>query len=234
LLSGVSHELRSPIARIRLALALARSADERERAEMFDRIEQDTVQLDSMLERILTVARLESGQQKPKFEQVNLKEIVGDVVDDATFEAAATGVTIAYSSAGDIKLNGDAGLLHSAIENVVRNAMFYSGQGGHVSVLLFSSEHGANVIVRDNGSGVPEQALPLLFKPFYRVDNSRGTNTGGMGLGLAIVRNAVLAHGGTVSAHNVSPHGLEVDIFLPIKPTPAGKRSSAEVKLAQV
>ena len=94
LLSGVSHELRSPIARIRLALALARHSDERERAEMLDRIEQDTMQLDSMLERILAVARLESGQQKPKFEQLALNDIVDDVLDDAKFEAAATGATI--------------------------------------------------------------------------------------------------------------------------------------------
>ena len=234
LLSGVSHELRSPIARIRLALALARDADERERAEMLDRIEQDTVQLDSMLERILTVARLESGQQKPKFEPVILNEIVGDVISDANFEAAATGVTIAYTMGSEIKLNGDSGMLHSAIENVVRNAIFYTGKDGHISVLLFSGERGATLIVRDNGPGVPQEALPLLFKPFYRVDDSRGTTTGGMGLGLAIVRNAVAAHGGTVTARNVSPHGLEVEIFLPMAPAPAGRRSSAEVKLAQV
>ena len=234
LLSGVSHELRSPIARIRLALALARDADARERAEMLDRIEQDTVQLDSMLERILAVARLESGQQKPRFEQLALNEIVDDVLDDAKFEAAATGAHISYTHGGEIKLNGDAGLLHSAIENVVRNAIFYSGKDGRISVMLSRGERAAIVTVRDNGPGAPEEALPLLFKPFYRVDDSRGTTTGGMGLGLAIVRNAVAVHGGTVTARNVSPHGLEVEIQLPMAPAPAGKRSSAEVKLAQV
>ncbi len=234
LLSGVSHELRSPIARIRLALALARHADERERAEMLDRIEQDTVQLDSMLERILAVARLESGQQKPKFEQLTLNQIVDDVLDDAKFESAATGAIISYTPGAEIKLSGDAGLLHSAIENVVRNAIFYSGNDGQISVMLYRSERVAIITVRDNGPGAPEEALPLLFKPFYRVDDSRGTTTGGMGLGLAIVRNAVAIHGGTVTARNVSPHGLEVEIQLPIAPAPAGKRSSAEVKLAQV
>jgi len=234
LLSGVSHELRSPIARIRLALALARHADERERAEMLDRIEQDTVQLDSMLERILAVARLESGQQKPKFELLSLNEIVDDVVDDAKFEAAATNVSIGYTHGDDIRLNGDPGLLHSAFENVIRNAIFYCGREGKISVTLYRAEGAAILIVRDNGPGVPEQALPLLFKPFYRVDDSRGTTTGGMGLGLAIVRNAVAMHGGAVVARNVSPHGLEVEIRLPIAPTPAGRRSSAEVKLAQV
>jgi two-component system sensor histidine kinase CpxA len=234
LLSGVSHELRSPIARIRLALALARDAGDDERAEMLNRIEQDTIQLDSMLEQILAVARLESGQQKPKFEQLALNEIIDDVLDDAKFEAAATGAEISYRPGAEIKVNGDPGLLRSAIENVVRNAIFYSGETGKIEVRLDKANNEAVVSVRDNGPGVPETALPLLFKPFYRVDDSRGTNTGGMGLGLAIVRNAVAVHGGSVSAKNVSPHGLEVELRLPLIPTPAGRRSSAEVKLAQI
>ena len=234
LLSGVSHELRSPIARIRLALALARAAGDQERAEMLDRIEQDTVQLDSMLERILEVARLESGQQKPKFEQLTLNDVMDDVLDDAKFEAAAIGAEVTYQGASEVKVNGDAGLLRSAIENVVRNAIFYSGPSGEIDVKLEKANGAAVITVRDNGPGVPEEALPLLFKPFYRVDDSRGTNTGGMGLGLAIVRNAVAVHGGSVSAKNVSPHGLEVEVRLPMVPAPAGRRSSAEAKVAQV
>ena len=234
LLSGVSHELRSPISRIRLALTLARNAGDKERAEMLDRIEQDTIQLDSMLERILTVARLESGEQKPKFDSLSLNDVIDDVLHDGNFEAAATGSEITYQHGGDIRVTGDASLLRSAVENVVRNAIFYSGKGGRISVILFSTERGAVICVRDNGPGVPENALPLLFKPFYRVDDSRGTNTGGMGLGLAIVRNAVALHGGSVSAKNVAPHGLEVELRLPSTPTPQGKRSSSEVRLAQV
>ncbi|MFZ0313977.1 MAG: HAMP domain-containing sensor histidine kinase [Candidatus Korobacteraceae bacterium] len=234
LLSGVSHELRSPIARIRLALTLARDADDPERVEMLDRIEQDTIQLDSMLERILTVARLESGQQKPKFEPLSLNDVMDDVLHDATFEAAATEATINYQNSSEIKVNGDATLLRSAVENIVRNAVFYSGQGGKIDVSLETTNGAAVISVRDNGPGVPENALPLLFKPFYRVDDSRGTNTGGMGLGLAIVRNAAAIHGGSVSAKNVLPHGLEVELRLPMTPTPHGKRSSGEVKLAQI
>lgn len=234
LLSGVSHELRSPIARIRLALTLARGANENDRAEMLDRIEQDTVQLDSMLERILTVARLESGQLQPKFEQLMLNDIIDDVLHDANFEATAMGASISYESNGEVKLKGDLNMLHSAIENVVRNAIFYSGKDGHITVTLARQDGAAVITVRDNGPGAPEKALPLLFKPFYRVDDSRGTTTGGMGLGLAIVRNAVAIHGGTVSARNVLPHGLEVELRLPMTPTPAGRRSSSEVRLAQV
>jgi two-component system sensor histidine kinase CpxA len=216
LLSGVSHELRSPIARMRLALALARTSDRPERDEMLDRIEQDAIQLDSMLERILTVARLENGQYKPKFESLSLNDLIDEVLDDARFEAAATGATVNYSDDALLEVNGDPGLLRSAIENVVRNAIFYSGQNGMIDVRLHFDDGYAAITVRDNGKGVPEDALPLLFKPFYRVDDSRGTTTGGMGLGLAIVRNAMAVHGGSVTARNVSPHGLEVELRLPV------------------
>jgi len=227
LLSGVSHELRSPIARMRLALALARTADAPERHEMLDRIEQDTIQLDSMLERILTVARLENGQYKPKFESLSLNDLIDEVLDDARFEAAATGVTVNYADDAMLLVNGDPGLLRSAIENVVRNAIFYSGHNGQIDVRVRLEDGHAILTVRDHGHGVPEDALPLLFKPFYRVDDARGTNTGGMGLGLAIVRNAVSVHGGTVSARNVSPHGLEVEFRLPVSGGPLTARNSA-------
>ncbi len=218
LLSGVSHELRSPIARIRLALTLARSADTEEREEMLDRIEQDTIQLDAMLERILTVARLESGQHKPKFKLVLLNDVVDNVLHDARFEAAGSDATIYYPGGVDTPVSGDPNLLRSAIENVVRNAIFYSGNGGKIDILLRQQNTTAILTVRDNGPGVPEQTLPLLFKPFYRVDHARGTTTGGMGLGLAIVRNALALHGGTVVARNVMPHGLEVELRLPVIP----------------
>jgi len=125
-----------------------------------------------------------------------------------------------------VQVNGDPGLLRSAIENVVRNALFYSGQGGNIELRLRVEEGHAILTVRDNGKGVPAETLPLLFKPFYRVDDARGTTTGGMGLGLAIVRNAVAAHGGAVSARNVSPHGLEVELRLPIAGTVQPVRGS--------
>jgi signal transduction histidine kinase len=232
LLSGVSHELRSPIARMRLALALARTSDRPQREEMLDRIEQDTIQLDSMLERILTVARLENGQYKPKFESVSLNDLIDEVLDDARFEAVATDATINYVDEAMVQVNGDPGLLRSAVENVVRNSIFYSGQGGGIDVGLRLEDGQAIVAVRDNGKGVPEEALSLLFKPFYRVDDARGTTTGGMGLGLAIVRNAVAVHGGTVSARNVSPHGLEVELRLPVAGAALPARNSAAQLIA--
>jgi signal transduction histidine kinase len=224
LLSGVSHELRSPIARIRLALTLAREAeDSGERQEMLDRIEQDTIQLDSMLERILTVSRLESGQQKPRFQNFVLNDLVDEVVRDARFEAAATDATITCQAAVEnVQVTGDLGLLRSAIENVIRNAIFYSGEGGKVNVVVTATDNrrGASVIVSDNGPGVPRDKMQLIFEPFYRVDDSRGSNTGGMGLGLAIANNAVRAHGGVILARNLEPHGLQIDLMIPAQPHP--------------
>jgi len=224
LLSGVSHELRSPIARIRLATTLAReSADTAERQEMLDRIEQDTIQLDAMLERILTVSRLESGQLKPKFESLVLNDLVEDVVSDARFETAATHATITCQSVVEnIQLTGDPRLLRSAIENVVRNAIFYSGEGGKVDVMITATGNRrvASVIVSDNGPGVPQDKMQLIFEPFYRVDDSRGAATGGMGLGLAIANNAMRAHGGGIIARNVEPHGLEIQLVIPAYPQP--------------
>ena len=228
LLSGVSHELRSPIARMRLALTLARTSDREEREEMLERIEQDTIQLDAMLERILTVARLESGQQKAKFQQLSLNDVVDNVLHDARFEAAGSDTTINYSGTSDILLAGDSNLLRSAIENVVRNAIFYSGRDGKIDLQLRRENGSAVFSVRDNGPGVPEQALPLLFKPFYRVDDARGISTGGMGLGLAIVRNAIALHGGTVTAKNVLPHGLEVELRIPTASVPSSRAQDSK------
>ena len=144
---------------------------------MLDRIEQDTIQLDSMLERILTVARLENGQYKPTFESLSINDLIDEVLDDARFEAAATDATVNYADDAMLLVNGDPGLLRSAIENVVRNAIFYSGQGGGIDVRLRLDDGQAVLTVRDNGKGVPEDTLPLLFKPFYRVDDARETTT---------------------------------------------------------
>ena len=219
LLSGVSHELRSPIARIRLALTLARGADARERREMLDRIEQDTIQLDSMLEKILTVARLEGGQHKPKFENVSLHEIVENVLHDARFEATALDVDIRFTGVPDINVSGAPDLLRSAVENIVRNAIFYSGAGGQIEVTLR----------RDNGNArcspyatmaraCPRNLCLCSSNRFTASITPAAWPLEAWAAGLAIVRNAVLVHGGTITAQNVVPHGLQIDITLPVAP----------------
>jgi two-component system sensor histidine kinase CpxA len=233
LMSGVSHELRSPIARIRLALTLARDANLTERQEMLDRIEQDAIQLDSMLERILTVARLESGQLKPKLEPLSLNDLLDDVLHDAKFEAAATNATITYQGVENVWVNGDPGMLRSAVENVVRNAIFYSGQGGKIEVKLTTSRDAAMLDVQDNGPGVPPDKMMFICEPFYRVDDSRGTKTGGMGLGLSIVRNAIYAHGGAYALQNVEPHGFRITLKIPMLPGPPAPTTGDAQRMLQ-
>jgi two-component system sensor histidine kinase CpxA len=219
MLMGVSHDLRSPISRIRVALSLASTAPEPERNELLDRIDLELLRLNGMIEQILTVARLESGQFKPSAEPLSLNQVIGEAVEDARFEASQTNVEIVYDENWpQVIMAGDENMLRSAFENVLRNAVFYAGESGSVELSAVLARGVAKISVRDNGPGVPEAALLKLFDPFYRVDDARGANTGGSGLGLSIVSGAAKFHGGSVRASNLQPHGLEIVIELPIHP----------------
>ncbi len=221
MLMGASHDLRSPISRIRVALSLASTAPEPERKEMLDRIEVELLRLNGMIEQILTVARLESGQLKPATEPLSLNQVIGEAIEDARFEASQSNVEIVYDENWpELTMVGEPNMLRSAFENILRNAIFYSGEDGRVEVSVAVDNRLARISVRDNGPGVPEAALPKLFTPFYRVDDARGTTTGGSGLGLSIVSGAVKFHGGSVFARNLQSHGLEIVIELPIASTP--------------
>ena len=222
MLMGASHDLRSPISRIRVALSLASTAPEPERNELLGRIEFELLRLNGMIEQILTVARLESGQFKPAAEPLSLNQVIGEAIEDARFEASQSNVEIVYDENwAEVTMAGEENMLRSAFENVLRNAIFYSGVDGCVQLSVELDGSAARVFVRDNGPGVPEAALPKLFDPFYRVDDARGTATGGNGLGLSIVSGAVKFHNGSVSARNLQPRGLEIMIVLPIAAVPA-------------
>lgn len=223
MLMGASHDLRSPISRIRVAISLASSAPDVERQELLDRIEVELLRLNGMIEQILTVARLESGQLKPVSDAISLNQVIGEAVEDARFEASQSNVEISYDDSWqDVTVVGEENMLRSAFENVLRNAIFYSGMDGRVDVFVKLENAMAKISVRDNGQGVPDNALPKLFNPFYRVDDARGASTGGSGLGLSIVSGAVKFHNGSVRACNVEPHGLEIIIELPIAPAVIG------------
>jgi two-component system, OmpR family, sensor histidine kinase CpxA len=217
MLTGVSHDLRSPISRIRVALSLASSASEPEREELLGRIEIELLRLNSMIEQILTVARLESGQLRRVSEPLSLNQVIGEAVEDARFEASQSNVEIVYDDRWpEVNMTGEENMLRSAVENVLRNAVFYCGADGRVEISVSVQNGVAQIAVRDNGPGVPDSALPNLFRPFYRVDDARDSTTGGSGLGLSIVSCAVKVHKGSVSARNLHPHGLEIVIELPI------------------
>lgn len=227
LLNDISHELRSPLARLNVALGLARQRSGSDSAAMLERIELEAGRLNELIGRLLTLARLEDGEQHVASTPVLLDEVVLGVAEDAEFEAQARHCHVrGYIPGGAWAVSGDASLLHSAIENVVRNAIRYTREGSTVEIHLEKTESRGNpeaiVRVTDCGSGVPEDALEKLFQPFYRLDDARGRQTGGVGLGLAITERAVRFHGGRVSAANRAEGGLMVEIRLPMMPASAG------------
>lgn len=221
LLNDISHELRSPLARLNVALGLARQRAGVESTDMLDRIELEASRLNELIGRILTLARLEDGEQLVPHTPVPLDDLVASVTEDAEFEAQARHCHVHTSlPEGNWEVSGNASLLHSAVENVVRNAIRYTQEGTSVEVELTSAKRtgGSDAVLRvsDSGPGVPADALEKLFEPFYRLDDARGRQTGGVGLGLAITERAVRFHGGKVSASNRPQGGLVVEIRLPL------------------
>ena len=230
LLNDISHELRSPLARLNVALGLARQRAGVESADMLDRIELEASRLNELIGRILTLARLEDGEQRAPQIPVPLGELVASVAEDAEFEAQERHCHVhTVIPEGDWGVRGNDSLLHSAVENVVRNAIRYTQEGTSVEIELTSEklDGGVEAVLRvsDTGPGVPEDALGKLFEPFYRLDDARGRLTGGVGLGLAITERAVRFHGGKVSASNRAGGGLVVEIRLPLI---AGGQKSVE------
>jgi two-component system, OmpR family, sensor histidine kinase CpxA len=223
LLNDISHELRSPLARLNVALGLARQRVDLGGSDMLDRIELEASRLNELIGRILTLARLEDGEQRVPQTPVPLDEIVTNVAEDAEFEAQARRCHVHTTiPEGEWGVRGNASLLHSAVENVVRNAIRYTQEQSSVEIQL-SREQGdkgpeAVLRVSDSGPGVPEDSLEKLFEPFYRLDDARGRQTGGVGLGLAITERAVRFHGGKVSAGNRAEGGLRIEIRLPLIP----------------
>lgn len=233
LLNDISHELRSPLARLNVALGLARQRSGPESATMLERIELEAGRLNELIGRLLTLARMEDGEQRVPSSPALLDEIVLSVAEDAEFEAQARHCHVhSEIPAGRWGVRGDESLLHSAIENVVRNAIRYTREGTTVEIHLEKRESGgreeAVVRVTDCGDGVPPDALEKLFQPFYRLDDARGRQTGGVGLGLAITERAVRFHGGRVSATNRAEGGLMLEIHLPLIPADAGVKEALE------
>jgi signal transduction histidine kinase len=217
LISDVSHELRSPLARLYVALDLARERKGNDPA--FDHMEKDIGLLNEMIRRLLTVARLDPSAPPVPMTSVNLTEIVSQIVRDADFESRERNGSVKLTADEQFFVQADAKLLQSAIENIVRNAVAYTEPGTPVEVLL-QSERRSNAsfvrfTVRDYGPGVHESELVSIFQPFYRVSDARDRQSGGAGLGLAIAERVIRIHGGTIRAENTTPRGLEVEILLP-------------------
>lgn len=212
LFHDVSHELRSPLARIDVAIALAQKSPERSR-EVLERIEREVETLDHLVDELLTYARLDDNAPM-EFEPTDIVGLIETVVDDADFEGSAKGVHVTLSAPEKAVVNTHIESLLRAVENLIRNALRFSQSGQTVAVEIRPENGKLLITVTDSGPGMKPEELKQLFDPFVRgKDQATG---GGFGLGLAIAKRAVERHGGTLTAINMKPHGLQMRIVLPM------------------
>ncbi len=232
LLGDISHELRSPLARLNVALELARQRSGPETQSALERIQREAENLNAMIGQLLALTRLESGPGTVEGSRFDLAQLVREIADDADFEAQSRNRRVVVEEMESVLVNGNYELLRRAIENVVRNAVQYTKENTAVEVAVHKTvaegkTESGQIKVRDHGAGVPDRDLEKIFQPFYRVDDARDREAGGVGLGLAIAERAIRLHGGKVKATNVSDGGLLVSIELPDKQTATGKQQSA-------
>jgi len=217
LLRDVSHELRSPLARLTVALQLARDREGAQAAQALNRIERETGRLDVLIGQLLLLERLEARVPDAEAVSFDLCDLLNEVVDDASFEASATQRAVEFEAESKCPMRGYPALVRSALDNVLRNAVRHTAEETVVEVSIDCGEADAEITIRDHGPGVPEEHLETLFEPFSRVADARERSTGGAGLGLAIARRAVEVHDGSVTARNHPDDGLEVVITLPLR-----------------
>ncbi|MFA6229984.1 MAG: HAMP domain-containing sensor histidine kinase [Rhodanobacter sp.] len=214
-LQDLSHELRSPLARLQLILDLARrSTEPEEAAPYFQQAELEIGRLDRMLGEMLALSRLEGQLPGMESEQIELSELVRGCLEQCHFEADARHVQLGMSGLESVLVPGNAMLIERALDNLLANAIKFSPAGGLVGVTVRADQRFAEITVRDHGPGVPEAELALLFRPFYRGSNA--SRAEGHGLGLAIVRRVVQVHGGSIEVHNAEGGGLEIRLRLPL------------------
>jgi two-component system sensor histidine kinase CpxA len=220
LLGDISHELRSPLARLNVALELARRQTGPEAENHLNRIEREARLLNEMIGQVLTLTRIENDIEGIQSSPVDLMRLVQKITVDANFEAQDSCHIVLHVDSLKYIISGNEELLRRAIENVIRNAIHYTQENTDVDIMLQRVMHGtipyAEITVHDHGDGVSESELPYLFHPFYRVSDARDRKTGGSGLGLAITERAVRLHHGNVSAYNATDGGLVIVITLPL------------------
>jgi two-component system sensor histidine kinase CpxA len=208
----ISHELRSPLARLRLALGLAKSGS----TSALRRMETEILRLDELVDILLDTARAETEPDALRSEAISITGLVTNIAADCSIEANHRRCSLRVDATDVGIIRGDPELLRSAIENIVRNAIHHSPEGSTIDILAQKDSVGVvRISVRDRGTGVPDTALEKIFQPFYRVESDRDRKTGGTGLGLAIAKRIITVHSGSVKAENSHP-GLRVEVSLPV------------------
>ncbi|MGV6806606.1 MAG: sensor histidine kinase [bacterium] len=233
MLSDISHELRSPLARMQVTMELAKRdiemglefkpQDEDDIRTIYsrgtariDRMQKEIERLDSLISQIMTLCKLETARENFEFRQLNFSKLLRDVYEDSRIEARYKKCELVLTEEPNTNVQGNEELLHRAVENIVRNAIYYSPGGTSISISSQRRGDEISLSICDQGPGVDDSQLDLIFEPFIRTDAARERKTGGYGLGMAIAKRAILAHGGTITARNKQPHGLCVDILLPV------------------
>ncbi|MFO8140987.1 MAG: HAMP domain-containing sensor histidine kinase [Marinobacter sp.] len=215
LLRDISHDLRTPLARQRVAIELA--SDAGADAALMSSILRQNERLETMTGQILTLYRVsEKGgaiEREPVKPLATINRVLGDAADYAEHQDVNC-TLVAGEDTKAVSVLGDAGLLQRAFDNVLQNALDHTPPGKSIRVSLAVVQGRIEVAIADDGPGAPDDLLPHLFEPFFRVDKSRGGR--GWGLGLAIARDIIGAHDGTIAAHNRPDGGLQVTIQLPI------------------
>jgi two-component system, OmpR family, sensor histidine kinase CpxA len=214
LMRDVSHELRSPLARLQALISIARQKQGGSEPVPLDRMERELERLDGLIGEILSYARLESKDDIAR-RPTDVIDLIQNIVDDTEVESQEAGNTIRLSGPPKLVLNADGSLLQAAIENVLRNAVRYAPPQTAIEVTVAEVPHAISIVIRDCGQGVPDGVLEKLFLPFFRVEDGRSTDSGTGGIGLAIAHRSVSLHGGTIHASNDRDGGLRVEIMLP-------------------
>lgn len=216
LLRDVSHELRSPLARLSVALELAREDAAPEMTGNLERIERETIRLNQLISQLLTLSSMEAIDRASNFVPVSLDQLLRELIPDAQFEAQQRQCSVALHAAAPCTIQGNRELLYRAVENVVRNAIRYTDAGTEVEIALSTSARAAIIEISDHGPGIPENEIQSIFRPFYRVDPARSPGTGGFGVGLAIAERAVRLHHGELQAYNRSGGGTTIRMRFPL------------------
>ncbi|WP_448547350.1 ATP-binding protein [Thalassotalea fusca] len=218
LLGDVSHELRSPMTRLQIALGLAQKSqlDPKALTDYLNRCEKEVSRLDEMIADVLSLSRLENTINHSHKEKEDLCAVIRHCVDDCQFIGQEKQISIQANLPDTLVTVFDVQLIASAISNIITNAIKYSPPQTTVRITLTTVQDSIIIEITDEGTGVPESSLAQLFEPFYRVAEARDRDTGGTGLGLAIAKQAVIAHDGTISARNNDGNGLTITLTLPI------------------
>jgi two-component system, OmpR family, sensor histidine kinase CpxA len=218
LLRDVSHELRSPLARVNVALELSREDADSTMSAHLDRIQRETERLNQLIGQLLTLSSMEAAENLGTFERVSLNSLLKDMLPDAEYEAQQRETGIDFQAQCECVVEGRRELLYRAIENVIRNAIRYTESKSHVEIRLRNDApaHMALLEVSDRGPGIPESELESIFRPFYRLDQARNAQTGGFGVGLAIAERAVKLHNGQIRALNRAGGGTTIQISVPV------------------